>query len=700
MDLFGLFHPENSGERMSDSNLIKYVQTTCPYCGVGCTLNLVVKNEKVVGVEPYKRSPINDGKLCPKGLTCWEHVHSPDRLTTPLIKKDGKFVEASWDEALDLVAKKLKETSDKYGPKGLGFQTSCRTVNEDCYIFQKFARVGFKTNNVDNCARICHGPSVAGLSLSIGSGAATNGFEDALNSDFILVWGSNALEAHPLAGRRMVQAKLKGIPIYAVDPRLSTTAKIADKWIQFNPSTHIALANSMMYWIIKAVKHDKKIIEERVNGFEELKAMVEKYADAEDIHGVPLETVKDLAYKYASAKNAVIIYCLGITELTTGTDNVRSMGNLALLTGNVGRPGVGVNPLRGQNNVQGACDMGAYPNVYSGYQKCEVADNRAKMEKAWGTSGLPDWYGATLVEQIKQCGNEIKAMYVLGLNPVVTYPDSNLVKAQFQKLDFLVIQDIFFTESCQYADVILPGACFAEKDGTFTSGERRINRVRKAVNPPGKAKEDIWIIAELAKKMGLKGFELPTAKSVWDDMRNCTPNMFGATYEKLEKPESIVWPCPTEDHPGTPILHIGKFSTADGKGNLFGIEYRPPAEVADAEYPFTMMTGRLIFHYHSRSQTDRSAALHYEVPASYVQINHEDAKRLGIGQHEKILISSRRGKTETVAHVTDEIGPGVLYMTMHFNEGVNNLTNTALDPMSKMPELKHCAVKVEKMGGN
>jgi formate dehydrogenase major subunit len=683
-----------------NTEIMKYVPTTCPYCGVGCTLNLVVTDGKVVGVEPNQRSPINEGKLCPKGVTCWEHVHSPDRLTSPLIKKDGKFVEASWDEALDLVAKKFKEASDKYGPKGLGFHTSCRTVNEDCYIFQKFARVGFKTNNVDNCARICHGPSVAGLSLSFGSGAATNGFEDALNSDFILVWGSNAVEAHPLAGRRIAQAKKKGIPIVAIDPRYTMTARLADTYVRFNPSTHIALANSMMYWIIKEGKHDEKFIKDRVNGFEDLKKTVEAYADAEAIHGVPLEKVKEIAFRYADAKNAVIIYCLGITELTTGTDNVRSMGNLALLTGNVGREGVGVNPLRGQNNVQGACDMGAYPNVYSGYQKCEVAENRAKMEKAWGVTDLPDWYGATLIEQIKQCGDVIKAMYILGLNPVVTYPDSNLVKQQLDKLDFLVIQDIFFTESCQYADVILPGACFAEKDGTFTSGERRINRVRKAVNPPGQAKEDIHIISELAKKMGLKGFDLPTAKDVWDDMRAVTPSMFGATYEKLEKPESIVWPCPTEEHPGTPILHREKFATADGKGNLFGIEYRPPAEVADAEYPFTLMTGRLIFHYHSRTQTDRAADLHREVPESYAQINVEDAHRLGIENGEYVKLKSRRGETTTVARVTDEVGPGVVYMTMHFADGVNNLTNTALDPMSKMPELKHCAIAIEKIGGN
>ena len=374
---------------------LKYVPTTCPYCGVGCGLNLVVNEGKLVGVEPYKRSPINEGKLCPKGMTCWEHVQSPDRLTKPKIKKNGKFVDATWDEAIDLIAKKFKEISDKNGPKSLGFQTSCRTVNEDCYALQKFARVGFQTNNVDNCARICHGPSVAGLSLSFGSGAATNPFEDVLNSDLIVMWGSNAVEAHPLAGRRVMQAKKKGIPIVVVDPRFSATARLADKWIRFNPSTHIALANSMMYWIIKEGLEDKEFIKERTKGFEDLKKTVEKYADVEKIHGVPLETVKEFARQYAKAKNAVIIYCLGITELTTGTDNVRSMGNLALLTGNVGRPGVGVNPLRGQNNVQGACDMGAYPNVFSGYQAVAVAENRAKMEKAWGMKegSLPDWYG-------------------------------------------------------------------------------------------------------------------------------------------------------------------------------------------------------------------------------------------------------------------------------------------------------------------
>jgi len=294
---------------MSDgkSSKMKYVQTTCPYCGVGCTLNLVVNDGRLVGVEPYRRSPINEGKLCPKGMTCYEFVHSPDRLTKPLIKKDGEFVEASWDEALDLVAKKFKETYEKYGPKALGFQVSCRTPNEECYILQKIARVGFLTNNVDNCARICHGPSVAGLTLSFGSGAATNPFEDVLNSDLILMWGSNAVEAHPLVGRRVVQAKLKGTPVIVIDPRLSPTARLADEWVRFNPSTHIALANSMMYWIIKEGKENKEFIEKRTKGFEDLKKVVEKYADVESITGVPTEKVREIALRYAEAKNAVII---------------------------------------------------------------------------------------------------------------------------------------------------------------------------------------------------------------------------------------------------------------------------------------------------------------------------------------------------------------------------------------------------------
>jgi formate dehydrogenase major subunit len=660
----------------------------------------VVNDGKLVGVEPNKRTPINEGKLCPKGATCWEFVQSPDRLTTPLIKKNGKFEEATWDEAYDLIASKFKETSDKYGPKSLGFQVSCRTPNEECYIMQKLARVAFKTNNIDNCARICHGPSVAGLSLSFGSGAATNPFEDVLNSDVIFMIGANTIEAHPLAGRRLVQAKKAGKKIIVCDPRYTPTARLADEWVRYNPSTNIALINSIMYWIIQENLHDKEFIEKRTTGFEDLKKTVEKYAEVESITGVPTERVKEIARIYASAKNAVIIYCLGITELSTGTDNVRSLGNLAMLTGNVGRPGVGVNPLRGQNNVQGACDMGAYPNVFSGYQKCEDDATRKRMEELWGVTGLAKEYGVTLTEQITQCGDPIKAMYIFALNPVVSYPDSNHVMRSLDKLDFLVVQDIFMTETAQFADVILPGASFAEKDGTFTSGERRVNRIRKAVQTPGNSKEDWQIFVELAHKLGLQGFDFNSPEDIWDDMRRVTPSMAGISYERMEKPESVHWPCPTLEHPGTPILHREKFSSADGLGHFFGIEHRPPAEVADAEYPFTLMTGRLLFHYHTRTQTGRAALLHHEVPAGFVQINNEDAARMKIQNGEKIKLSSRRGEVETTAKVTDQVAPGVLMMTMHFGDAAANmLTNTALDPLSKMPELKHCAVKVEKIAG-
>jgi formate dehydrogenase major subunit len=681
------------------SEKLRYVHTTCPYCGVGCGLNLVVSDGKLVGVEPYKRTPINEGKLCPKGMTCWEFVQSPDRLTKPLIKKNGEFVEATWDEALDLVASKFKETYENYGPKSLGFQVSCRTPNEECYIMQKLARVAFKTNNVDNCARICHGPSVAGLSLSFGSGAATNPFEDILNADVIFMIGANTIEAHPLVGRRIVQAKKAGKTIIVCDPRYTPTARLADHYVRYNPSTNIALINSIMYWIIQQNLHDKEFIEKRTTGFEELKKTVEKYADVESITGVPTERIKEIAQIYGSANNAVIIYCLGITELTTGTDNVRSLGNLAMLTGNVGRPGTGVNPLRGQNNVQGACDMGAYPNVYSGYQKCEDDATRKRMEELWGVTGLPGEYGATLVEQINQCGDPIRAMYIFALNPVVSYPDSNHVMRSLEKLDFLVVQDIFMTETAKYADVILPGVSFAEKDGTFTSGERRVNRVRKAVEPPGEARPDWEIFVDLAHRLGLKGFDFNSPEDIWNDVRRVTPSMAGISYERIEKPESLHWPCPTVEHPGTPILHREKFSSPDGLGHFFGIDYRPPAEVADAEYPFTLMTGRLLFHYHTRTQTGRAKILNHEVPEAYVQINTEDAVRLNIKNGEKIRLRSRRGEAEAIARVTDEVGPGVLMMTMHFSGkgSVNQLTNTALDPMSKMPELKHSAVAVEKI---
>ncbi|MGZ4883319.1 MAG: formate dehydrogenase subunit alpha [Halobacteriota archaeon] len=675
----------------------EYVPTICPYCGCGCGLNLVVQDGKLTGVEPWKRHPVNEGKLCPKGLVCDEFVHSEDRLTKPLIKKDGAFVESTWEEALDLVASKFKATQEANGPNSVAFLSSARTTNEENYLMNKLARVGFKTNYLDHCARLCHGPTVSGLAKSFGSGAMTNSILDIDKADCIFIIGSNTMEQHPLIGRRVVMAKEKGATIIVADPRYSTTAKLADIYMPFKSGTDVALMNSMMYWIIDADKHDKEFIEARTKGFDELKETVKNYADVEDITTTPTELVKKVALTYASAENAALIYSMGITQHTTGTDNVLSTSNLAMLTGNIGKPGTGVNPLRGQNNVQGACDMGALPVVYSGYQSVAVDAMRQKMEDLWGVEGLPSALGKTVVEMMNAAGDEIKNMYIVGENPMLSDPDINHVREALQKLDFLVVQDIFLTETAELADVVLPGGCWAEKDGTFTNTERRVQRIRKAVEPPGEAKADWEIITNLANKLGVPGFNYQSAEDIMEEVRKATPQYAGITYARLDKPEALHWPCPTEEHPGTPILHTQKFTSPDGLGTLFGIEWKPPNEVPDAEYPYILSTGRILFHYHTGTMTRRSPTLNAEVPTGYVEVNPEDAKALGVAKGDKVKVRSRRGEVETLARVTEDIPKGMLFMPFHFKEGAANmLTNPALDPAAKMPEFKVCAAVIEK----
>ena len=683
---------KETGERMD----FNYVPTTCPYCGCGCGLNLVVQEGKLVGVEPWKRHPVNEGKLCPKGLACDEFVHSPDRLTVPLIKKDGKFVESTWEEALTLVASKLKATQDQYGPNSVAFLASARTTNEENYLMNKLARTGFHTNYLDHCARLCHGPTVSGLAKSFGSGAMTNSIADIVEANCIFIIGSNTMEQHPLIGRSVIRAKEKGAKIIVADPRFSTTAKLADIYVPFKPGTDVALLNSMMYWIIKEGKEDKEFIAERTKGFEELKATVENYADVQDITYVPPELVKEIAMAYADADATALIYSMGITQHTTGTDNVLSTSNIAMLTGNIGRPGTGVNPLRGQTNVQGACDMGALPVVYSGYQSVAVDAARQKMEKFWGVTDLPAVGGLTVTEMLGAAGDEIKNLYIVGENPMMSDPDLTHTAECLKKFDFLVVQDIFLTETGELADVVLPGACWAEKEGTFTSTERRVNRVRKAVEPPGEAKTDWEIICALANKLEIPGFNFESAEQIFEEVRQCTPSYAGMTYARLEKPEALHWPCPTEEHPGTPIMHTAKFSAPDGLGTFFGIEWRPPAEVTDADYPFILTTGRILFHYHTGTMTRRSPTLNAEVTTGYVEISPEDAAELGIAKGDMVKVRTRRGEVTTPAKVTKDIPKGILFMPFHFKEApANMLTNTALDIPSKMPELKVCAAAVE-----
>ncbi len=678
---------------LTDLNII---HTICPYCGCGCGIDLIVKDNKIVGTYPFKRHPINEGKTCIKGNYCYEFVHSKDRLKKPLIKKNGKFVESTWDEALNLIASKLKE----YSPNEVGFFSSARCTNEDNYIFQKFARVVVKTNNIDHCARICHSSTVTGLRETLGSGAMTNTIEDIEESDCILIIGSNTFEQHPLIGRRVIRAKERGAKIIYIDPRKTITAKNSDIFIQINPGTNVALINGIINVIIKNDWIDKDFIKNRTEGFENLKKVVEKYTPeyVSKICNVPSNLIEKVAKIYATSERSSILYSMGITQFTHGVDNVKSICNLALITGNIGKRGTGINPLRGQNNVQGACDMGSLPNYYPGYQEVNNPEIYKKFEKYWNTQLNHD-EGLTLSEMIKKCGDEIKCLYIMGENPMVSDPDINHVENALKSLDFLIVQDIFLTETAQLADVVLPSACWAEKDGTFTNTERRVQRIRKAVNPPGDALEDWKIIKKLSEKIGYKElFNYNTPEDIFNEMRKITPQYSGITYEKLGI-DGIHWPCISEDdEKGTPILYCERFLTTNGFGKIIPTEYKNPAELPDKDYPYILTTGRIIFHYHTGTMTRRSKKIISEINEGFIEINKEDAKNLDIKNGELVKVLSRRGEVVVKTKITEDIKKGVVFMPFHFSEtAANKLTNTTWDPSCKIPELKLCAVKIEKI---
>lgn len=681
---------------------MKFTSTICPYCGCGCGLNLVSVDGKVKGVEPWKRSPLNEGKLCPKGNYSYEFIHRDDRLKNPLIKENGKFREAGWDEALNLIASKLKDIR-KQDPDALGFLGSARCTNEDNYVFQKFARTVIGTNNVDNCANLCHGPSVTGLSLTFGSGAMTNSIDDLEESNCIFIIGSNPLEQHPLIGRRILRAKKNGAKIIVVDPRYTSIAKFADLFLPLKPGTDVSLINAMMNVILEEGIEDKNFIDKRTRNFEELREFIKEYTPekSEKVTGTSKELIKEAALIYALADSAAILYCLGITEHVNGTDNVISLANLAMLTGNIGKRGSGLNPLRGQNNVQGSCDMGVLPYFYPGYQKLVIDANREKMEGLWNCGELSYLPGFYLSEMMEAAYNgSIKGLYLMGENPMVADPDLGHVKESLERLELLVVQDIFLTETAELADFVLPSACFAEKRGTFTNTERRVRRVRKAVNPPGEAMEDWMIISNLARKMGSNLFNFNDSDEIFDEIRKVTPQYAGMDVSRINKPEGLQWPCSTLDHNGTAILHTEKFSTADGNGVFYKVHPNNLTEIENVEYPFILTTGRVIFHFQTGTMTMRSKTLKKQYPESYVELNEEDAENLGIINGEKLSVSTNVGKIDIKAKVTPNIMKGVIFIPFHFAEGeevVNVLTcGEMLDPVSKMPSLKMCAAKIEK----
>ena len=682
---------------------IKYVPTICPYCGTGCGINFVVKDDKIVGVEPYKRHPVNEGKVCPKGNFGYEFINREDRLTTPLIKENGEFREASWDEALDLVANKLKEVSDE-DPNKVGFYACARSPNENIYITQKLARVACGTQNVDHCARICHGPTVAGLATTFGSGAMTNGFDSIKEADYIFCIGSNSMEAHPLFGRKLIQAQKNGAKLVVLDPRYTPTAKIADEYVQFKTGTDVALMNGMIKVIIDNDLQDDEFIKNRTKGFDELKETVQKYdlETVSEITHISPETIKELAIEYASADKAAIVYSLGITEHSHGADNVMSTANLAMLTGNIGRQGTGVNPLRGQNNVQGACDMGALPSDYVGYRKVADQETTDWFNEYYGTN-LPAKPGLTLVEMMNAAhSGDLKVLYIHGEDPVLSDADIQHTKEALGNLEMLVVQDLFLTDTAQCADVVLPAAGWGEQEGTFTNGERRVQCLHKAQEPPEGAKLDWKIMEEIAVRMGVprEKFHYESSEEIFEEIRECAPIFAGMNRERLDTPEALHWPCPSVDDPCQPLMHKDKFAHPDGLGVFQALEHRGPVEVPDEEYPLLLTTTRVLFHYHA-AMTRRCKTLDNEVKTGFIEINTEDAKELGIINNEIVKASSRRGEIEIPARVTDDIKKGIVNIPMHFTEcAANMLTNSdSFDPKCKMVELKACAIKVEKIKG-
>jgi formate dehydrogenase alpha subunit len=646
----------------------------------------------VISVRGKREGTANHGFLCVKGRFGFEFIHHPDRLTSPLIKKNGKFVEADWDEALELVASKL----GGYKPDELAVISSAKCTNEDNYIAQKFARAVLKTNNVDHCARLCHAPSVAGLVQSFGSGAMTNSFGEFRNAGCILAIGTNTTEAHPIIALELKRGVDNGAKLIVANPREIDLVRWSYLWLQHNPGSDVALLMGMMRIIVDEGLLDQAFIDQRCENFDAFKKSLKGFDlnSVERITGVPKDKIAEAARIYAINKPSAILYAMGITQHSHGTDNVIATANLAMLTGNIGKPASGVNPLRGQNNVQGACDMGALPNVYPGYQAVTDTKIKAKFEAAWGGS-LSPLAGLPVTEIVLAAAKgRIKAMYLVGENPLLSEPDITHAEEALDKLDFLVVQDIFLSETAKLADVVLPGVSFAEKDGTFTNTERRIQRVRKAVEPVGESRTDWEIGCQLAKKMGAKGFDFKDASQIMDEIASVTPSYGGISYRRLEK-GGLQWPCPTPEHPGTPILHTQQFTR--GKGQFIPLEYKPPMELPDKKYPLVLTTGRSLYHFHTGTMTRKVAGLNVLRREGEVEMNPADALKLGIADGDRVKVASRRGEVVAKANVTETSPEGVVFMTFHFAESpANRLTNPALDPVAKIPEYKVCAVRVEK----
>ncbi len=706
---------------LGSQRIDRAVDSVCPYCGVGCLVSYKVRDGRIVAVDG-RDGPANRSRLCVKGRFGIDYVHHPQRLTRPLVRRPGiakdpdsaarpddwraMFREASWDEALDLAAAGLKRLRDTRGAKSLAGFGSAKGSNEEAYLFQKLVRTGFGSNNVDHCTRLCHASSVAALLEGVGSGAVSNPVNDVEHAELIFVIGANPSANHPVAATWMKNAAQRGAKIVLADPRVTDLARHAWRVLQFRADTDVAMLNALIHTVIEEGLADQDFIRERTREFEQLRARLQECSPEAmaPICGIPAPTLREVARAFATAKGAMILWGMGVSQHVHGTDNARSLIALSAVSGQIGKPGSGLHPLRGQNNVQGASDAGLIPMMFPNYQRVDHADAHAWFERFWGAR-LDDRPGYTVVEIMDKAladdadPHRVRGMYIMGENPAMSDPDLNHARAALARLEHLVVQDIFLTETAWLADVVLPASAWAEKTGSVTNTDRMVQLGRRAIDPPGDARADLWIVQQLARRIGLDwhypGDEHGVA-AVYEEMRQAMHGTIaGIPWSRLEREGSVTYPCPSEDEAGQPIVFIDRFPTADGRLRFVPAAFRPADEVPDEAYPFVLITGRQLEHWHTGSMTRRASVLDAIEPAPTVTLNPRDLAALGLAAGDTARVQSRRGTVALTVRADPGTPERTVFIPFAYHEAAANLlTNPALDPFGKIPELKYCAVRV------
>ncbi|WP_316157041.1 formate dehydrogenase subunit alpha [Cupriavidus sp. BIC8F] len=693
----------------------KQVDSVCPYCGVGCQLTYNIKDNRILFVEG-RDGPANHERLCVKGRYGFDYVQHPQRLTVPLVRREGVpkqgdfvmdpdhvmevFREATWEEALALAGGKLAQIRDTHGKRALAGFGSAKGSNEEAYLFQKLVRTGFGSNNVDHCTRLCHASSVAALLEGIGSGAVSNPVMDVDKAEVVIVIGANPTVNHPVAASWIKNAVKNGTKLIVADPRRSDLARFAHRFMQFKPDADVALLNAMMHVIVTEGLVDQDFIDSRTIGFDELQRNVAAYSPElmAPVCGIEAEVIREVARLYATSKASMILWGMGVSQHVHGTDNARCLIALALMTGQIGRPGTGLHPLRGQNNVQGASDAGLIPMMYPDYRRVDDPVAIASFEALWGMS-LDRQPGLTVVEVMQAIERgEVRGMYIMGENPAMSDPDAEHAREALASLDHLVVQDIFLTETAYLADVVLPASAFPEKTGTFTNTDRTVQLGRQALNPPGQARQDLWIIQQMAAQLGLD-WHYDGVAEVFDEMRQAMPSIGGVTWERLEREHAVTYPCKEEGDPGEPVIFIDSFPTATGRGRFVPADIIPAAERPDVDYPMVLITGRQLEHWHTGSMTRRAGVLDAIEPDPVALVHPLDLDALGGKPGDVVTLASRRGEVTLYARADAGTPRGAVFVPFcYYEAAINKLTNAALDPFGKIPEFKYCAVKMA-LGG-